>query len=303
MKLKDKRAIITGANQGFGFAIAKAFVSEGASIAICARNKEKLEDALAILKLMAKPGQKVVGQCCDVSKEKEVTSFISFALKELGGVDVLVNNAGVYGPKGLIEEVSSEEWTSAIQINLFGVMYFCKQIIPIMKKQGHGKIINLSGGGATNPLPRISAYAASKAAAVRFTETLAEECKGTNVFINAIAPGALNTGLLEEVLAAGPEKVGNEFYAKAVKQKETGGSSLENGAALCVYLASEESDGITGKLISAVWDAWKDLQSHADELEKTDIYTLRRIIPQDRGMDWDLKKLDGTKRAKKNSFS
>jgi 3-oxoacyl-[acyl-carrier protein] reductase len=135
-------------------------------------------------------------------------------------------------------------------------------------------------------LPRISAYAASKAAVVRFAETLAEEARNDNIFVNAIAPGALNTRLLDEVLEAGPEKVGQDFYNRAVKQKEHGGAPIERGADLAVFLASSASDGITGKLISAIWDPWETLPNHLAALSQTDIYTLRRIVPKDRGQDW-----------------
>jgi 3-oxoacyl-[acyl-carrier protein] reductase len=136
-------------------------------------------------------------------------------------------------------------------------------------------------------LPRISAYAASKAAAVRLTETLAEETKGSGIDVNAIAPGALNTRLLDEVLASGPERVGADFYERAVKQKQQGGAPLERGAALCVFLLSAASDGISGRLISAVWDRWETLASHLDELRGSDVYTLRRIVPGDRNRQWD----------------
>lgn len=152
-----------------------------------------------------------------------------------------------------------------------------------MKRKGGGKIVNLSGGGATNPLPRLSAYAASKAAVVRLTETLAEELREFSIMVNAIAPGALNTRFLDEVLQAGPELVGSTFYEKALKQRNTGGAPIEKGVALCVYLASSASDGITGKLISALWDPWERLADLQTELRSSDIYTLRRIVPEDRG--------------------
>ena len=155
-----------------------------------------------------------------------------------------------------------------------------------MKKNGSGKIINLSGGGATNPLPRLNSYATSKAAVVRLTETLAEEYAGTRIDINAIAPGALNTRLLEEVLDAGPEIIGEKFYKKAVQQKQSGGVPLEKGVDLCVYLSTKESDGVTGKLISAVWDPWQEFGRYKEELRNTDIYTLRRIVPEDRNKKW-----------------
>ncbi|MGN6644654.1 MAG: SDR family NAD(P)-dependent oxidoreductase, partial [Verrucomicrobiota bacterium] len=149
-----------------------------------------------------------------------------------------------------------------------------------------GKIIVISGGGATNPLPNISSYAASKAAVVRLMETFAEELRPFHVDVNAIAPGALATRLVDEVLAAGPEKVGAGFYEKNKKWKADGATPLSFGANLAVYLASPESNGITGKLISAQWDPWQKLHEHRSDLEKSDIYCLRRIVPEDRGKKW-----------------
>ncbi len=144
-----------------------------------------------------------------------------------------------------------------------------------------------TGGGATSPRPLLSAYAASKAAVVRFAETLAEEVRGTGTDVNAIAPGALNTRLLDEVLAAGPERVGDAFYERALEQQSAGGTPLDLPARLALFLASAESDGITGKLISAPWDPWEQFPSHAEDLRGTDVYTLRRIVPADRGLSWD----------------
>jgi 3-oxoacyl-[acyl-carrier protein] reductase len=223
---------------------------------------------------------------CDVSNEGQVNEVVDFALNELGSVQALIANAGVYGPMGPTDSVNLEEWRQALDINLFGVLLPCRALIPHLKKAAYGKIVVLSGGGATNPLPNISCYAASKAAAVRLMETLAEELREFKVDVNAVAPGALKTRLVDQVLAAGPEKVGQTFFAKNKKWSEEGATPLDLGASLCVYLASEDSDGITGKLISAQWDPWRDLQKHRDELSKSDIYCLRRIVPEDRGKKW-----------------
>jgi 3-oxoacyl-[acyl-carrier protein] reductase len=163
----------------------------------------------------------------------------------------------------------------------------CRALLPHFKSQRYGKIVQLSGGGATNPLPRFSAYAASKAAVVRFAETLAEEVRGDAIDVNSIAPGALNTRLLDEVLAVGPGRVGAAFYERSVQQLQTGGAPLEQGAALAVFLGSAASDGITGKLLSAIWDPWEALDEHRDDLRRTDVYTLRRIAPADRGLSWE----------------
>jgi NAD(P)-dependent dehydrogenase (short-subunit alcohol dehydrogenase family) len=285
MRLENRCAIITGANQGLGLEIARAFLREGASILICARDRAKLENARAHLAGFAKSGQQVIAEVANVAREEDVERLVSRAVEELGNVQILVNNAGIYGPKGTIDEVDWNEWVKAIEVNLYGSVLMCRHLIPHMKERGYGKIVQISGGGATNPLPRISAYASSKAAIIRFAETLAEEMREHRIDVNAVAPGALNTRLLDEVLEAGPAKVGKAFYERAVKQKKEGGAPLDRGADLCVFLASEESDGISGKLLSAVWDPWEELPHHVLDLAG-DVYTLRRILPKDRGFDW-----------------
>ena len=283
MKLQNLVTIVTGASQGLGRAIAEEFVKEGAHVAICARDRTLLETVRSDLEGRATSGQHVLAYAGDVSSPEQMDELFRRTEQEIGLVDVLVNNAGVYGPKGPSESVDLEEWRRALEINLLGTFIPTRFAIAQMKKKGSGKIVNLSGGGATNPLPRLSAYAASKAAVVRLTETLAEELREFSIAINAIAPGALNTRFLDEVLKAGPELVGSGFYERALKQRDSGGAPIEKGAALCVYLASAASDGVTGKLISALWDPWEKLHDLRTELASSDIYTLRRIVPEDRG--------------------
>jgi len=266
--------------------IAQRFVEEGANVLLCARDEQMLASVKAELRSGACAGQRVIARGCDVSSNSEVEAMFRDYDSELGPLSILVNNAGIYGPKGPTEEVDWDEWQRCIEINLCGTAIPCRYAVARFKKFGGGKIINLSGGGATSPLPNLSAYAASKAAVVRLTETLAEELRDWHVDVNAIAPGALNTRLLDEILQAGPERVGAEFHARAVKQSQTGGVPLALGADLCVYLASEQSNGITGKLISAKWDPWSSLHKYRDELGSTDIYTLRRITPEDRHRNW-----------------
>ena len=284
--LSGRGAIITGASQGLGRVIAEHFVRAGASVLLTARDQTLLAHARDEIAKSAKQGQRVLMQVADVSDPRSCESVVAQARQELADLTVLVNNAGVYGPKGPLEEVDWDEWTKAIEINLFGAVYMSRCAIPLFKARRYGKIINLSGGGATNPLPRISAYAASKAGVVRMTDTLAEELKEWRIDVNAIAPGALNTRLLDEVIAAGPEKTGKAFYERSLKQRKEGGAPLEKGASLAVFLASAASDGITGRLLSAVWDDWRTLPDKRDQLAAGDVYTLRRIVPKDRGMDW-----------------
>ena len=287
MNLKDRRAIITGANRGLGREIAKHYVQAGASVLLTARDEKLLREVRDELAPLAKGSQRIEILAGDVAEEAHCKDAASRLSALPGNELILVNNAGVYGPKGLIEEIDWSEWEQAIRINLLGTVLMCRVVIPLMRKAKYGKIVNLSGGGATNPLPRISAYAASKAAVVRMTDTLAEELKDANVDVNAIAPGALNTRLLDEVLDAGPEKVGKQFYERSLKQRDQGGAPIERGADLAVFLGAKESDGITGRLISAVWDRWEEFPKWREQLAKTDVYTIRRIVAKDRGLDWD----------------
>jgi NAD(P)-dependent dehydrogenase (short-subunit alcohol dehydrogenase family) len=286
MNLRGRGVLITGANQGLGKAIAKACVREGAHVFLCARNRDLLETTRAELNASASPSQLVLAEAADVSRAEDVSRLLESAATRLPSLNGLVNNAGIYGPIGPTEEVAWEQWRQAIEVNLMGTVLLCRAVLPVFRRNRGGKIVNLSGGGATAPLPRFSAYATSKAAVVRFTETLAEETSGTGIDVNALAPGALNTHMLDQVLAAGPGRAGEVIYQRCVKQKEQGGASIEKAAELCAFLLSNRSDGITGRLISAVWDPWASLPEHRAELMASDVYTLRRVVPKDRGWDW-----------------
>jgi 3-oxoacyl-[acyl-carrier protein] reductase len=279
-----RRVLVTGASQGIGRAIADAFAAGGYDVAICARSTDALAATLAELRARHS-GVRLYARVADVGNERDVEALIDDVVGAFGGLDVLVANAGVYGPKGPIEDVDWEAWVEAIRINLLGTVYCARRALPALRRSERGKIVILSGGGATKPLPFLSAYAASKAGVVRFGETLAEELREVGIDVNMVAPGALNTRLLDEVLAAGPQVVGAAFHAASLKQRESGGTPLEVGAALCVFLGSRTSDGITGKLISAPWDPW---QRFADEKTRLDgdVYTLRRIVPEERGWSW-----------------
>ena len=285
-ELTGRTALITGGTHGLGLEIARAFLAAGAAgVCVCGRDGDSLNGAIEELRAVAGSGQQVLGEVADVSSPTDVERLVDAALAGLRGVTILVLNAGVYGPKGNIDRVDWTEWARAVEINLFGSVLPARALVPHFAERGYGKVVQLSGGGATNPLPGLSSYAASKAAVVRFAETLAEELREHRVDVNAIAPGALNTRMLDEVLAAGPQAVGQGFYDRALEQERSGGVPLERGASLAVWLASAASDGVTAKLLSAVWDPWSELPEHLDDLA-SDVYTLRRIVPADRGLDW-----------------
>jgi NAD(P)-dependent dehydrogenase (short-subunit alcohol dehydrogenase family) len=284
--LAGRTAIVTGASQGLGREIARAFIAAGARVVACARDEDALGEARSDLESIASEPSLIAAVTADVSEPEAVERLVEEAFECFSRIDVLVNNAGVYGPKGPTEAVDWNEWEQTVRINLFGSVLCSRALLPHFRANEYGKIIQLSGGGATAPLPRLSAYAASKAAVVRFAETLAEEVRGTGIDVNAIAPGAMNTRMLDELLDAGPDRVGSSQYERAIEQRSSGGTPPQLAARLAVFLASRDSDGITGKLISAPWDPWEELPTHAVDLRESDVYTLRRIVPADRGLSW-----------------
>jgi len=280
MKLSGLNTLVTGGSQGLGRHIVEAFLTEGANVLFCARTAADVARTLAELAPKVAQGRQLIGLSCDVSDPASVAALFARAAT-LGRLHAVVNNAGIYGPIGPTEDVALGEWNQAWAVNVTGTLLVCQHAVRAMKPTGGGRIINISGGGATAPMPRLVAYAATKAAVVRLTETLAEEYRANAIWVNAVAPGALRTRLMQQVLDAGPEKAGAAFYAKNKKWTEEGATDPRLGAALCVYLASEESAGITGKLISAQWDPWQE-PTKFRALTAGDIYTLRRIVPEDR---------------------
>jgi len=284
--LEHRCAVLTGASQGLGREIARRYLEAGANLVICARDAGLLETSAAELRMLVRPGQALVTVAADISRPDDVARLVDAALERFGRLDILVNNAGVAGPCGAVESVDWDEWLRTLQINLLGAVLLSRAVLPHFKRAGRGKIVQLSGGGATQPLPMQSAYAASKAAVVRFVETLAEETRAYRIDVNALAPGPLNTRMLDQFLAAGPAKVGRELYERWQRQKHEGAVPLGKGAELAVFLGSDLSNGITGKLLSAVWDPWEHLPQHLAELSSTDVYTLRRIVPRDRHLEF-----------------
>lgn len=286
MLLRRKNALITGGSRGIGKAIAEEFLKEGAGVVIIARDPKELKKAY--LELSKKYPKRIFAERTDVSKLKDVKKLRGKIKKHVGHIDILVNAAGIQGEIGSFTENNMLSWETALHVNLLGTAYIMHEFLPDMIKHGKGKIINFSGGGATGPRPFFSSYSASKTAVVRLTETVAEELqeKKIKIDINAIAPGAVNTRLLNELISAGSNKTGKKEYEEALKRTKSGGENPQKAARLAVFLASFKSDSLTGRLISAIYDTWQEIPKHKKEIMNSDIYTLRRIIPKDRGYTW-----------------
>ena len=272
MRLKGKVAIITGGGGGIGKAIALAFAREGAELVVVSRTLDEVRATAAAARRL---GCRALALRADVSLQDNVDDLVTLVRKEFGRVDVLVNNASIHGPIGLLVDNDPDRWLETIKINLFGLFLCTRAVLPIMMRRRSGKIINLSGGGACGARPNFTAYAASKTAVARLTESVAQEVKEHNIQVNAVAPGATYTRLTENVLAAG-EAAGAKDLADARRIKAEG-DSTEKATALAVFLASPESDGLTGRLISARWDDWQGMQPRISEIMASELYTLRRL--------------------------
>lgn len=277
-KLKGRAAIVTGGGRGIGRAIAEALARHGARLVLVARTTSELDATAREIGLIAAESKTHV-LTGDTSQEATAKQAVRMCREAFGEVDILVNAAGINGAIGPFEETDSSEWRRTIEVNLYSAFLFMREVLPFMKARRRGKIINLSGGGSANPRPMFSAYAVSKAAVVRLTETVAAEVRDFNVQINALAPGGVNTRLTEEMLAAG-KRVGEAEYKSLRDQQKSGGVPADRAAELAVFLASDDSNGITGRMISAVWDDWKSWgPDRIREIESGDLYTLRRIRP------------------------
>lgn len=276
MTLTGRRALVTGASRGIGREIALRLAREGADVGLIARSTAALAQVASAIKAEGRRSWILPG---DLGSTEEVLRLVAQALSTMGSVDVLVNNAGVQQPIGQLTDCTPEAWMSALQINLAAPMLLMHGLLPGMMARRRGSIVNLSGGGALSPRAHFSAYACSKAALVRLTETVAEEVQPFGVRVNAMAPGAINTRMLEEVLAA-KERAGAIARTQAAAQAERGGSSLERAADLAVFLAGDRSSPLTGKVISAPhdpWDGWGPTQREA--VAASAWYTLRRLDP------------------------
>lgn len=270
--LKNKVIIIAGGSRGIGKEIAKHLLELKAIVFIFARTESELKQTYQELKqygrLIAKPA--------NAANAEEVSDYINMVLSEFRKIDVLINCVGVQGKIGPFHKCNLNEWEDTFLVNIRSVVYTCRAVLTSMIERKQGKIINFSGGGATGPRTNFSAYAIAKTGIVRFTETLAREVFPYNIQVNAVAPGAVNTRMLDEILAAGEEKAGKE-YQQAIQRKKEGGVSANVAAELVTYLASDRSDWLTGKLIAAPWDPWREWVAGKTGELNDNMYTLRRV--------------------------
>jgi NAD(P)-dependent dehydrogenase (short-subunit alcohol dehydrogenase family) len=276
----EMKIVLTGSSTGIGRALAERLLARGHDVWGLARSDQS--------DFAAKQGRFRFSRC-DVGRWSDVAAAAAELEAAWPQVDAVITAAGVQGEIGLALAADPTRWSETVRANLDGTFFALRAfggLLPRLPGDRRGKIVCFSGGGATKPRARFSAYGVAKTAVVRLVETIAEEERARPLDINAIAPGAINTRLTEEVLALGPGVVGPAEYAAAQKQKAGGGGSLETALACVEWLISPASDGISGRLIAAPWDPWPALGSRAAELDSSDIFTLRRITPEDRAKKW-----------------
>jgi NAD(P)-dependent dehydrogenase (short-subunit alcohol dehydrogenase family) len=267
--LKGKTAIITGAGRGIGKRLAIAFAAEGAQVGLVSRTLPELH--MTHMEIGHAGGASVVVPA-DVSDYAQVERAAEAVRRAFGPIDILINAAGVQGPIGPTASIDPRAWQEAIAVNLIGSFHCCRAVLQEMIARRSGKIINISGGGASNSRPFFSGYAASKAGLVRFTETLADEVAEHNIQVNALAPGATYTAMTDQVLQAG-ERAGDKALEEARATRQTRGVPPEKQISLALFLVSQRSNHISGKLIS-VHDDWRRLENST---MSPDNLTLRRI--------------------------
>ena len=287
-KPDDRVVLITGMSRGLGERLARAFWQTGADVFGTARDLAALEALAGVLAAApVRVGQRIAVAAADLRDASAPAAIVRECRDQLGGLDVLISNAAVQGPIGKFWEQDLARLEDALEIDLLASVRLAHAAIPIMMRDDQKKrsIVFLSGGGASGPRPGFGSYAAAKAGLVRFSETLAMKLRERSISVNCIAPGAMPTAMLAEVVAAGGDRACANEVAAFDQAKSSGEAVINRAAALAIFL-TKMGAGITGKLIAAQWDRWEDWPQHLDELNASDVYTLRRITGRDRNKKW-----------------
>ena len=269
--LRDKNVLITGGSRGIGKRLALGFAEQGARVGLLARSLPELDLAKLEIEQAGGNAYRIIG---DVRDLEQVCAAVDRMQVAFGGpLDVLIAAAGVQGPIGPLLSTRPKVWNETLEINLIGAVNACRAALPQMIERRRGKIVLIAGGGSSQSRPNFGAYAASKAGLVRFAECLADEVRDHNVQVNCISPGGAYTHMTDEILHAGEERAGAREIVDAEQVRVTGGVAAEKQIQLALFLASDRSNHISGKLIH-INDDWRRLEQAN---MKPELYTLRRV--------------------------
>lgn len=248
--LENKVAVVTGGSAGIGLKTAEMFLKEGAKVAICGRNKEKLEDASSYLNSIGQG--RVFSQTCDVTNESQVTDFIKKAAEQLGGIDILVNSAGRSIMKHFFD-LTNAEWDEQIKLKYYSIIYTVRAVYPYMKEKGQGRIININATLAKEPETRLIATAATRAGLLNLSKALSRELAKDNILVNSVSLGVIVSEQWERRrLQQAPNQDKEEYYKQLAESRNIplGRVGLpEEVASAILFLASKQASYITGTCI------------------------------------------------------
>ena len=273
MRLQNRVALITGAGRGIGRAIALAYAREGAQLALAARTLNELEETARQTEAL---GAATCIVATDVTDQTQVEEMVRQTLDTFSTIDIMVNNAGVPGPVGPLQDNDVSYWSQTIIVNVIGVFLCCRAALPVMISNNRGKLINVYGGRGRN----VSSYGASKVAVADITETLAMELEGKNIQVNALSPGSINTRMWEETRDAAQAVGDQELFEYGQRVTSGGGASIERAAELAVFLGSDSSGNLTGRIIPATTEDFTTLAQRVPAIMASDAYTLRLMGPE-----------------------
>lgn len=268
-KLMNMTAIITGAGRGIGREIARAFAREGASVALVSRTASQLEETASQIR---EEGGACLVLPTDVTDVSAVEKMVTSTEDTLGPVDILLNNAGSFNTIGPVYEIDAESWWNDVTINLLGPFLCSKLVLTGMISRKKGRIINMIGGGTGTPFPNGSAYGSSKAALMRFTESLDQEVSESGILVFAMGPGLVRTAMTELQLNTDEGKKWMEGIKEAFENNVDVPPTL--AADLAVQIASGRCDVLHGRALSSTADL-EQILTHTKEIIKEDLLTLR----------------------------
>ncbi|MFA4848378.1 MAG: SDR family oxidoreductase [Methanoregula sp.] len=276
--------VITGATRGLGRLVAEKFWLAGDDLVLIARHEPELKKIADDLLISRQRDQQIHFFAADLSNLIQIPTLIDTIQRIAGNPDILINNAAIQGPIGPLHVNNWTDWQDCLNVCLLAPVQFCRGFLPSMIAKRYGRIVNISGGGATAPRPNFSSYATAKCGIVRFSETLAQEVSPYGITVNCVAPGPMKSRLTETILDAGIEYAGSSEIKNAQRTDNENPHSEKRAADLVHFLTTDICNEINGKLISALWDPWEKLPDIAQDIRSNDVYTLRRILPKERNL-------------------